>query len=95
MNAQGVKGKGRRVIEFAPPRQLHRSAALIFMIGLYHSDSVDPAFAALVDQAVGSIVLATRPAEVYATEIDGWFDYKWQGFSGTVMHESLRSGVTN
>lgn len=29
----------------------------------------------------------SRPSDVYVVQVDGWFDYKWQKFSGTILHE--------
>lgn len=47
----------------------------------------DSGFEFIVDGAVNSAVHRGNPGEVYVVEMDGWFDYKWQKFSGTVMHE--------
>ena len=57
------------------------------MIHLSHTDGIDSDFLAIVEQALNNAQQRVAPSEVYVTQIDGWFDYKWQGFSGTVMHE--------
>lgn len=44
-------------------------------------------FIRLVNRALRNLLQRTRFGEVHIVEIDGWFDYKWQEFSGTVMHE--------
>ena len=57
------------------------------MIHLSDTDGINPDFLAIVEQALDNAMQRVRPLEVFVLQIDGWFDYKWQGFSGTVMHE--------
>jgi hypothetical protein len=57
------------------------------MIHLNHTADVNSDFVAIVEQALNNALDRVRPLEVYVIQVDGWFDYKWQGFSGTVMHE--------
>ena len=57
------------------------------MIHLNPTDATDKDFLAIVEQTLNNALLHTRPLEVYVIQIDGWFDDKWQGFSGTVMHD--------
>jgi hypothetical protein len=57
------------------------------MIHLNHTAGADSDFVVIVEQALENALNRIRPLEVYVIQIDGWFDYKWQGFSGTVMHE--------
>src|SRR2546426_8531404 len=57
------------------------------MIHLSRSEVVDPAFVSIVEQALNNVLIRERPSEVYLIQIGGWFDYKWQAFSGTFMHE--------
>lgn len=40
-----------------------------------------------MERALNNAVQRSNPGEVYVVQVDGWFDDKWQGFSGTVMHE--------
>jgi hypothetical protein len=42
----------------------------------------DPAFLAVVDRLVVSLVRRDWPEEVYLIHIDNWFDHKWLRFSG-------------
>ena len=46
----------------------------------------DAGFIPIVERALNNTIRRARPAEVYVVRVDGWFDYKWQEFSGTVMH---------
>jgi len=57
------------------------------MIHLGHTDGIDSEYLAIVERSLENALQRVRPLEVYVIQIDGWFDYKWQGFSGTVMHE--------
>ena len=42
---------------------------------------------AIVQHALNESVRCASPSQAYVVQIDGWFDYKWQAFSGTTMHE--------
>jgi hypothetical protein len=44
-------------------------------------------FEAIVDKALRNSVRLSQVDEAYLVRVRGWFDYKWEGFSGTVMHE--------
>ena len=57
------------------------------MIELRVAKESDSEFTSIVERMVNNAVRRTNPLEVYVVEVDGWFDYKWQRFSGTVMHE--------
>ena len=57
------------------------------MIELGETTGGDSGFAQIVERALNNVLEHSRPREVYAMQVDGWFDYKWQQFSGTVMHE--------
>lgn len=46
----------------------------------------DSGFASVAERALNNTLRRARPAEVYVVKVDGWFDYKWQEFSGTVLH---------
>lgn len=50
-------------------------------------DETKREFMRIVNRALRNLLERTRVRDVYMVEIDGWFDYKWQKFSGTVMHE--------
>ena len=57
------------------------------MIELSESNETDPGFAAIVERTLNNAVQRDKPRDVYVVQVDGWFDYKWEGFSGTEMHE--------
>lgn len=57
------------------------------MIELRNKDDVDSGFLPIVERTVQSVLERDHPRELYVVKVDGWFDYKWQGFSGTEMHE--------
>ena len=57
------------------------------MIELKEPKDSDSTFASIVERALNNAVESSNPGEVYVVQVDGWFDYKWQRFSGTVMHE--------
>jgi hypothetical protein len=57
------------------------------MIELREPKDSDSTFASIVERAVNNAVESSNPGEVYVVQVDRWFDYKWQQFSGTVMHE--------
>ena len=59
----------------------------ILMIHLSPTNATDEHFLAIVERTLDIALLHARPLEVYIIQVDGWFDDKWQGFSGTVMHE--------
>lgn len=54
------------------------------MIRLSESDS---GFVSVVERALNNALDMSRPSDVYVVQVDGWFDYKWQQFSGTILHE--------
>ncbi len=56
------------------------------MMELGESRDSDSTFASIVERALNNAVESSNPGEVYVEQVDGWFDYKWQQFSGTVMH---------
>jgi hypothetical protein len=57
------------------------------MIELKKAKESDSEFVSIVERTVNNAVQSNNPGEVYVVQVDGWFDYKWQQFSGTVMHE--------
>ena len=44
-------------------------------------------FEAIVDKALRNSLRQNDAIEAYLIRVKGWFDYKWEGFAGTVMHE--------
>lgn len=42
----------------------------------------DPQFLELVNRILGRLLEMKVPQEVYITQVAGWFDHKWLGFSG-------------
>lgn len=44
-------------------------------------------FEAIVDRAFRSSLKHNDIDEAYLVRVKGWFDYKWEGFAGTLMHE--------
>ena len=57
------------------------------MIQLSETVESGSGFVPVVERALNNALERNRPGEVYVVQVDGWFDYKWQQFSGTVMHE--------
>lgn len=57
------------------------------MIELRETEERDSGFVPLVERALNNALQFTSPKEVYVIRINGWFDYKWQEFAGTLMHE--------
>ena len=56
------------------------------MIELREAKESDSGFESIVERALNNAIQRSNPGEVYVVQVDGWFDYKWQQFSGTVMH---------
>ena len=44
-------------------------------------------FDAIADKALRNSLKLNNVDEAYLIRVKGWFDYKWEGFAGTVMHE--------
>ena len=42
-------------------------------------------FLALVSGIASAMIQEIRPADVFVTRIDHWFDHKWFGFSGKML----------
>ena len=57
------------------------------MIELRETTGGDSGFAQIVERALNNVLEHSRLSEVYVVQVNGWFDFKWQQFSGTVMHE--------
>ena len=57
------------------------------MIGLPKQMESGSGFGPIVARVLNHAVGRSRPNEVYVVQVEGWFDYKWQQFSGTVMPE--------
>lgn len=57
------------------------------MVELRETTGADSGFVQIVERALNDVLEHSRPGEVYVVQVDGWFDYKWQQFSATVMHE--------
>jgi len=55
------------------------------MITLEQTESDDAQFVALVAQLLNGLLGHQRPRDVYAVQIDHWFDHKWQDFSGKTL----------
>ena len=51
-----------------------------------HTDS-QMEFEAIVDRALRNSLKQHDIDEAYLVSVKGWFDYKWEGFAGTLMHE--------
>ena len=47
----------------------------------------DSGFVPVVERALNNALEFSRPSDVYVVQVDGWFDHKWQQFSGTILHE--------
>jgi len=43
-------------------------------------------FEAIADRALRNSVRLSQVDEAYLVKVRGWFDYKWESFSGTLMH---------
>ena len=57
------------------------------MIRLGETVEGDSRFVPVVERALNNALEFSRPSDVYVVQVDGWFDYKWQQFSGTILHE--------
>ena len=55
------------------------------MVELRPTHSDDPDFVQLGTQIINNLIRLHSPQEVYAIEIDHWFDHKWQSFSGKTL----------
>jgi hypothetical protein len=44
-------------------------------------------FESIVDRALRNSLKQHDIDEAYLVGVKGWFDYKWEGFAGTLMHE--------
>lgn len=44
-------------------------------------------FESIVDRVLRNSLRLNDINEAYLIRVKGWFDYKWEGFAGTVMHE--------
>lgn len=42
----------------------------------------DSRFVPVVGRALNNALEFSRPSDVYVVQVDGWFDHKWQQFSG-------------
>ncbi|MHC4744673.1 MAG: hypothetical protein ACYS8Z_22390 [Planctomycetota bacterium] len=51
----------------------------------YPQTDDDPAFLALVDRVIDTLIRDHEPAELFVVRIKNWFDYKWLRFSGMGM----------
>ena len=56
------------------------------MVELPESNETDPGFADIVERTLNNAVQREKPRDVYLVQVDGWFDHKWEAFSGTVLH---------
>lgn len=55
------------------------------MIELKPIQTEDPQFVELASQVLNGLIRLHSPQEVYAIQIDHWFDHKWQHFSGKTI----------
>ena len=55
------------------------------MLPIAHMQHDDERFLALVSRIASTTVQDLRPADVFVTRIDHWFDNKWLGFSGKLL----------
>jgi hypothetical protein len=60
------------------------------MIELKTTESDDPQFVEIVSQILNSAINCYKPNEVYAVNLDNWFDHKWNAFAAVVF---LQLGV--
>lgn len=54
------------------------------MITLDPTEHDDPQFVELIARTLTALAHDYKPVEIYAIQIDNWFDHKWKGFSGVV-----------
>jgi hypothetical protein len=57
------------------------------MVNSNETTDNDSGFVGIVETALTTALHLTQPEEVYLVAVDGWFDYKWQEFAGTLMHD--------
>jgi len=50
------------------------------MIELRDEDEIDSGFIPIVERTLQTALERNHPRELYVVKVDGWFDYKWQGF---------------
>ena len=55
------------------------------MVELKPTHADDPDFLQLVTKIINNLFRLHSPEEVYAIEIDHWFDHKWQYFAGKTL----------
>jgi hypothetical protein len=55
------------------------------MIELTPTHIDDPQFVQLASQVLNKLIRLHLPSDVYAIEIDHWFDHKWLQFSGQTL----------
>jgi hypothetical protein len=55
------------------------------MIELKPTETDDPQFVELASHVLNELIRVHAPDEVYAIQIDHWFDHKWQHFSGKTL----------
>ena len=55
------------------------------MIELEPTQADDPQFVELASQVLNVLIRLHSPHEIYAIQIDHWFDHKWQHFSGKTL----------
>jgi hypothetical protein len=54
------------------------------MIKLRTKEQDDQQFVELVSAIVAGAIVCYQPKAIYVVQIDGWFDHKWQYFSGVI-----------
>lgn len=55
------------------------------MLELNSTDKDDSHFIEIVSRISNNLVRCSKPAEIYLIQIDSFFDYKWESFSGKVL----------
>jgi hypothetical protein len=55
------------------------------MLPIAYIQGDDERFLALVTRIAAATIQDFRPADVFVTRIDHWFDHKWLGFSGKLL----------
>ena len=55
------------------------------MLPIAYLQNDDERFLALISGIVSTTIQDLRPADVFITRIDHWFDHKWLGFSGKLL----------
>lgn len=62
---------------------------------LKEKNNDNPNFILNCEKITHNLIEFWKPTEIFVNRIDNWFDQKWMGFSGTIMHKiSVWKGET-